>query len=197
MARIEPGLGRGRAFQMDLRGEEELLRRMNLLENKFGVQQSRAVLRKASSRVMIPAWRNAMTVNSKNLRRSFGNITGKAKQTAVVFAGPRIDSDRRSRRKTPMGRITVTIAAKFKGHLANIIENNKFGLRYPGEDQNGRKRSKPRVPGFGGYPHDVREHTGKFRARPFIKKTARANMPKVLNMIDAELTKAVIEATKK
>ena len=142
------------------------------LDRKMNTAESRAILRKASTRVMIPALRRNMTVSSSNLKKSFGNVTGRSKNPAVVFAGPRMDQDHNVRRSTPMGRITVTVAAKYKGHLANIIENNTFRPRYPRDQR--REQSKPRIPGFTegkGAPHNIFEHTGIFPARPFIGRT--------------------------
>lgn len=139
------------------------------LDKVMDVTPARAVLRKSSTETMVKGLKDNMTVNSTNLRKSFGNVTGKAKGTAVVFVGPRMDRDRQSKRSTPMGRIAVTIAAKYKGHLANIIEHNTFRKRYPRDVR--RVLEKPRIPPIGPYPTNIREHSGVFKARPFIAKT--------------------------
>ena len=125
-----------------------------------------------------------MTVNSSRLRKSFGNVTGKSKKTAVIFAGPRMGGgreERRTSRATPMGRIQVTRAAvrdKYFGHLANIIENNTYRVRKLRDPRRIARGDKGilHIPGFTGGqnpPHSIFKHSGVFRARPFVDKTYR------------------------
>jgi len=150
-------------------------RYFNNLDYALTTAESRSILRKASTRTIIRGLKANMTVKSSNLRKSFGNVTGKSTNPAIIFAGPRMDRDHNVRRSTPMGMITVTRAAQYKGHLANIIENNTFRLRYPRDPR--RQLSKPRIPGFTRGkrpPYNIFEHTGIFRqGRPFIDKTYR------------------------
>lgn len=161
------------------------------LEKSMDLKQSRAILRKASTRTIVKGLRGNMTVNSRNLKKSFGNVTGKSKQPAVIFAGPRMDRDHQSKRKTPMGSIAVTVAAKYKGHLANIIENNTYRPRYPRDIR--RDLRTPRIPALGAYPFNIRAHTGIFRARPFIAKTYKIQGKSFLKEVLSQ-AKKIIEA---
>ena len=184
-----PGL-QGKAIYLDMETAQFDQAIKDLIQ-RTDVTQLRGVLRKTGTKVIVPALGANMTVNSTNLRKSFGNVTGKSKSVATVFVGPRMDHDHNARRTTPMGKINVVIAARYKGFLANIIENNKFRPRYPGLDYYGNQKPKPRVPGFGGYPHDVREHTGVFPAHPFIRKTAIRQLPKAIDFITKELRELI------
>jgi hypothetical protein len=174
-----------------LEGDKVLEAQLKELEQRLNVAQCRGIIRKASTKTIIQGLKNNMTVGTKtgNLKKSFGNVTGRSKQLAVVFAGPRISNDRRMNRRTGDGTVRVTVAGKYKGHLANIIENNKFRLRYPGSGthqtvrtvgsirvrgESADRKSKPKIPGFTGgkgAPHNIFEHSGIFPARPFIKRT--------------------------
>lgn len=173
------------AVTIEIRGMEKFHTTMRDLEQRVGLQKSRSVLRRASSKTLIKALRRNSTVKSKNLKASFGNVTGKARNVAVIFAGPRIDNARTVNRRTPGGKISVRVAGKYKGHLSNIIEWNKFQKRYPARA--GKKT--PRIPELGSYPENIRAHTGIFTKRPFIVKTLQREIWKVEGVVAAEMQK--------
>lgn len=182
-------------ISIDARGAQRYFKN---LEKEFDLTQSRSILRKASTKTIVKGLRSNMTVRSSRLRKSFGNVTGKSKKQAIIFAGARLGGgsrERRTTRSTPMGRIPVVRAAipdKHFGHLANIIEHNTFRPRYPRDPR--RDQRKPRIPGFTGgkrSPFNIFEHSGVFRARPFIDRTFRLQSRPFLREVGAEAKRKI------
>ncbi len=134
-------------------GDKELQSMIKELDYRTQHALLKRILRDTSTKTYVKELRNASPVKSGNLRRSFGNVTGKSRRVATIFAGPRM-------------------GGSHKGYVANIIEYNKGEVRYPKEDRKGNKKKKrPST------PLGVRVHSGVMPKRPFIRKTLERITP--------------------
>ena len=150
-------------LDLKLVGDDELLAALRGLDYKTQHKQLKRILRDTSQKTVVKRLRQNSPKSSR-LKKSFGTVTGKSRSVATVFAGPRIP--------TQGGAKTTTN----QGYLANIIEFNKFQLRYPGVTRWGQPRKRPRLP-----DGSVRRHSGVFRWRPFIRRTLLLSLHEASN----------------
>ena len=176
------------AITIDITGSKKLEAEFKRLGVKLSTSELRGVLRKTATQELIKPLKAASPKRSGTLRKSFGNVTGKNRIVATIFVGPRIEGDRRVRRNVGGGqKMSFKTAGRYNGWLANIIENNKFRQRYPGTDLWGKKKSRPRIPGYG-----IREHSGIFPVRPYIKRTVLRKMPAAVLNAEAKLLEKLL-----
>jgi hypothetical protein len=152
-----------------LYGDEELMAMIHELEYKFQQKLLKQILRDVAKKTFISELR-AKTPRGKtgNLYRSIGSVDGKAQSNAVIFVGPRMGGKNRN----------------WEGWHANIIEYNKFQLRYPGYDKRaGKLRKRPKRPGTPG-GEGITVHSGIMtRPMPYFHDTYKEVAPRAQKMM--------------
>jgi hypothetical protein len=141
-------------INIDLIGDEELLRALGNLDQKTQQKELKRILRDTATQTFVKRLRQAAPP-SQTLKKSYGHVTGKSRRVATIFAGPRMSL------KKAFGEGNQG----YKGWLANIIEFNKFQPRYPGRTRAGRMKKRPKT------PMGVRKHSGVFPWGPFQVRT--------------------------
>lgn len=118
-------------IDIKLIGDKELAEVLRSLNYATQQKVLRGILRDAGNKTIVKALKAVTPVKTGKLKKSMGIITGKAKNTATVFAGPRL-----SHTKTAAGK------AGYSGWVANILEYAKSDIRTPAGAIGGRFRRK-------------------------------------------------------
>ena len=161
--------------EIQLIGDEELLNALRQLDYSTQHRILKRVLNDSANKLIVTPLKAASPVSSGTLRASMGTKVGRSRVNAVVFAGPRMGGRRGG--------------VEHKGYIANIIEFNKGGIRYPGVDKkSGGLRKRPMT------PHGTRKHSGKMPTthKGYISRTIEQAIPGVQKSI-AGSVRVVIE----
>lgn len=135
---------------VELLGDEELLRVLRGLPEKVGTKVMRRVMNDSANPMVKEIRNNAPVGPTGNLRRSIGKVAGKSRRSVVLFVGPRTGGGKKT---------------KHKGFIANILEHSKEQPRYP------------KTARFLSTPWGPRRYVGPMKrnvfVRPAIERTLR------------------------